>query len=130
VSELFIDIEALLIPWLETKLGVRVVSELPPEAAPPIIRLYRISGADNDYKLDRPIIDIDVFAASRPEAAALSERVRTAIRDDLRGLVLSGVVISYPFTIIGPRWLPDTNTDWRRYSASYEVLLHKAPQHA
>jgi len=130
MAELFVDVEAILIPWLETKLGVRVVSELPPEAQPPIIRLYRISGADNDYKLDRPIVDVDVFAATRPEAAELSERVRTAFRVGLRGQVLSGVVISYPFTIIGPRWLPDTNTDWRRYSASYEVLLHKAPQHA
>lgn len=129
MTELFVDVEALLIPWLADKLGVPVVSELPPNAAPPIIRLYRISGADNDYKLDRPIVDVDVFAATRPEAAALSERVRTAFRADLRGQVLSGVVISFPFTIIGPRWLPDTNTDWRRYSASYEVLLHRAPQH-
>jgi len=130
MTDLFVDVEALLIPWLEANMGVRVVSELPPDAAPPIIRLYRISGADNDYKLDRPIVDVDVFAATRPEAAELSERVRTAFRVDLRGQVLSGVVISYPFTIIGPRWLPDTNTDWRRYSASYEVLLHRAPQHA
>lgn len=127
---MFVDVEALLIPWLEDKLGIRVVSELPPDAVMPIVRLYRISGAENDYKLDRPIVDIDVFAATRPEAADIAERVRSAMRLDLRGAVFGGAVVTYCFTIIGPRWLPDTNTDLRRCSASYEVLLHKTPQHA
>lgn len=127
---MFLDVEALLIPWLEDKLDIKVVSELPPNAAMPIVRLYRISGAENDYKLDRPIIDVDVFAATRPEAADIAECVRSAIRLDLRGAVFGGAVVTYSFTIIGPRWLPDTNTDLRRYSATYEVLLHKTPQHA
>jgi hypothetical protein len=126
----FPDVEVLLVAYLNSSLDVRACTELP--AADqlndhlPVVRIRRISGADRDYRLDRPVVDVDVFAASRPAAAALSGQVRVVLRDDLQyadAVQPTGVVTSVT-TIVAPRWLPDPDTSLRRYSATYELCVH------
>jgi hypothetical protein len=126
----FPDVEILVIAYLKAKMNRRVVTDLPAgdalAAALPIFRVARVSGEDQDYKLDRPIIDVDVFAATRSDASTLSRQAQTWLRQHLPyedSVQPTGVVTSVD-TVVGPRWLPDTNTNLRRFGASYEVTLH------
>jgi hypothetical protein len=124
----FPDIEILLVAYLHTKTSLRVVTDLPAnlDEILPVIRVTRISGADRDYRLDRPIVDVDVFAADRAGASALSGQVRDLLRNQLQygdAVQPTGVVTSVE-TIAGPRWLPDPNTSLRRFNATYELCVH------
>ncbi len=124
----FPDIEILLVAYLHTKTAKRVVTDLPANLDDilPVIRVTRVSGADRDYKLDRPIVDVDVFAADRAGASALSGQVRDLLRNHLPyadAVQPTGVVTSVE-TIAGPRWVLDPNINLRRFNASYEICVH------
>jgi hypothetical protein len=122
------DIELLLTSYLATKTGERAVTELPAEldSILPVIRVTRISGADEDFHLDYPVVDVDVFATDRAGAQQLSDQIRHALRWDLPTVdcVQDAGVVTSVRTINAPRWLPDSNTNLRRYNASYQVTAH------
>lgn len=124
----FPDVEALAIAYLHAKTAKRVVTDLPVDLDDilPVIRVTRISGTNRDYRLDRPIVDVDVFAADRAGASALSGVVRDLLHDHLPyedAVQPTGVVTSV-VTIAGPRWLPDPNIRLRRFHATYELCVH------
>lgn len=123
---MFPDIEQLLVAYLNEVTDERVVTDLPSnlDQILPVVRLIRVSGADNDYKLDRPIVDVDVFAKDRAEAFGLARRVQALLRFELPTITRPGGVVTAVSTIVGPRWLPDTNTNLRRVQATYEVVAH------
>lgn len=131
----FPSVEQFLVAYLGPLTGVHVTAELPHDFASPegpvhvlpIIHVERISGADLDYKADRPIVDIDCYGANRGQAQGLAETVRHALRFDLPGTVQFGVVVTRTRTVVGPRLLHHANPDVRRYSAVYELILHAAP---
>lgn len=125
----FPSIEQVLVVWLKDQLGVHVTAELPArfETTLPIITVDRISGADLDFKIDRPVIDIDCYAATRSLAQDLAELVRATLRFELVGSVIPDVVVTRVRTVVGPRWLPHANPAVRRYSANYELCLHTRP---
>lgn len=127
---MFPDIEVLVIAYLKAKTGRRVVTDLPAAdaltQALPLYRVTRTSGEDSDYKLDHPIIDVDAFAATRAEASQLSRAALDLLRNHLPfedAVQPTGVVTSVG-TVVGPRWLPDSNTNLRRFQASYEITVH------
>lgn len=127
---MFPDIEILIVAYLKAKTGKRVVTDLPAGddlmSKLPLYRVTRVSGEDQDYKLDRPIIDLDVFAANRETASLMSRQALDLLRNHLPyedAVQPTGVVTSVG-TVVGPRWLPDANTNLRRFQASYEIVLH------
>lgn len=127
---MFPDVEILIVAYLKAKTGKRVVTDLPAGddlmSKLPLYRVTRVSGEDQDYKLDRPIIDLDVFAADRATASLMSRQALDLLRNHLPredSVQPTGVVTSVD-TVVGPRWLPDANTNLRRFQASYEIVLH------
>lgn len=125
---MFPDIEILLVAYLKAETDKRVVTDLPAnlDTLLPVIRVTRVSGADRDYRLDRPIVDIDVFATNRTGASTLARQVLDLMRDHLQrgGAVQPTGVVTSVETLSGPRWLPDPNPNLRRFSATYEVCVH------
>lgn len=123
---MFPDIEQLLVAYLEDVLDERVLTDLPADLDEilPVVRLTRVSGADDDYKLDRPIVDVDVYAQDRAGAFSLARRAQALLRFELPTVTCPGGVVTAVSTIIGPRWLPDTNINLRRVQATYEITAH------
>lgn len=126
------SIERVLVAWLPARIGgVRVTAELPANHPLPIVAVDRIAGADADYKLDRPVVDIDVYGSDRAQAQGLAEEIRHQVRHELpQQTVVVGdlaVVITRVRTIVAPRSLPHANTGVRRYTASYELYVHTVP---
>lgn len=124
----FPDIELLVVTYLAGKTGETTVTELPAnlDSILPVIRVTRISGTETDFKLDHPVVDVDVFAADRTGAQNLAAQVRSYLRFDLptAGTKQPAGVVTSVATINAPRWLPDSNTNLRRYNASYLIVAH------
>lgn len=136
IARPFPSIEQILVAWLPTVTGgVHATTDLPhdfqnadgPTHMLPVIQIDRQSGADLDFKLDRPVLDIDVYAGTRAQSQDLAEMVRAALRFSLPGATVGGAVFTRCRTIVGPRLLPHANPAVRRYSANYELLFHTAP---
>lgn len=120
------DIEQLLVAYLKDVLDERVLTDLPSDLDQilPVVRLTRVSGDDNGFKLDRPIVDIDAYAADRAGAFGLARRVQALLLWELPTVSCPGGVVTAVDTIVGPRWLPDTNVGLRRVQATYQFFAH------
>ncbi|MFE1321592.1 hypothetical protein [Kitasatospora phosalacinea] len=92
----------------------------------PTIQVQRVDGDDDGFRLDRPLVDIDVYAADRAAASALAGSVRTAMLSQLAGSSRPGAIIGAVRTISAPSWRPYENTALRRSGATYELYLHPA----
>jgi hypothetical protein len=90
----------------------------------PFIKVERSGGGDDGFRLDRPLVDIDVYAASRLEATALAEQIRTFVLRTLRGSTTHGAAIGRTSTVSAPANRPYDNTGLRRCGATYELFLH------
>lgn len=101
----------------------RLCTILPGTITMPTIRIKRISGAQRDIIVDRPVLDVDVFWTDYGLASAISRQV-TASLLSLRGLKLMNGVISNVNVIQGPRWLPEPDPNLYRFNASYEAFVH------
>lgn len=133
----FPSIEKLLVTWLTAQTGVHVMAELPadfqsatgPTAMLPVIAVDRTSGADlpGSPQIDRPIVDVDVYAGTRDASQTLAEQCRYLLMWVLPGSMIGTAVFSRIRTVVAPRLLPHANLAVRRYSASYELLLHVQP---
>lgn len=131
----FPSIEKLMVAYLPTVTGIHCTTELPhdfqnvdgPTGLLPVTFVERISGADLDPRLDRPIVDIDVYAGDRGQGQDLAELIRMDLRFNLPGKVFGGAVFTRVRTVVAPRLLPHANPRVKRFSANYELLLHPAP---
>lgn len=101
-----------------TELGNDLLNELP------VVQVQRAGGDDDGFRLDRPLVDVDVYAASRLDAAAMSEQIRAYILRVLRGSTTAGAVIGRTGTVSAPSPRPYENTGLRRNGATYEIYLH------
>lgn len=123
----FGGVEALLIPAAASALGVRFVTDLPSDlaGAVPLCRLWDVGGGsdDNLYRFATPTVVVDSFAADRPGAVALSQRVEQWFRVTLPGSTLSGSTVTKVQTLTRATWRPWDDTDVRRYSATYVLHL-------
>lgn len=135
----FPSIERLLVVVLEPVIDAPVTAELPHDFQEPsgkafmlpVVAVDRIAGSDLDWKMDRPIFDIDVYASNRQQAQDLSEQIRAYLRFELPGTRVdfegNGVVFGRVRTVVGPRVLNHPDPRIRRVSANYEALLHPSP---
>lgn len=124
-----IDVEAVLIAWLEANVeDVRASTETPPDldGRLPWLQVVRVSGPYDGYRLDRPVVDIDTFASDGPSAAALALQVQDLLHSRLRGAVADGAVFSRVRTDASPRAVPYDNPAMRRYAATNSFVIHPA----
>ena len=124
-----VDVELQLMKWLRPRLdpGVVVRDELDNNLLDelPTVQVQRIpAGGDDGIRLDRAFVDIDVYAASRAEAIALSATIRGLLLGELRGSSTDVAVFARIGTISPPAVRPYENTGLRRVGATYEIYSH------
>lgn len=123
------DAEAALIPYLSRALGVRVCTDVPAALgeALPLVRVMRVGGSDDGFRLDRAVIDTDTFAATRAEAAYLATRLRAVLLSLLPGTAVPGAVFTAASTVSAPAVRPWENPGVLRCGATYALSLHTRP---
>jgi hypothetical protein len=124
-----VDVELQIMKWLRPRLdpGVVVRDELDNNLLDelPTVQVQRIpAGGDDGIRLDRAFVDIDVYAATRAEAIALSATIRGLLLGELRGSSTDVAVVSRVGTISPPAIRPYENTGLRRVGATYEIYSH------
>lgn len=124
-----VDIELDLIEWLQAKAGPDVVvrdevdNKLLNEL--PTIQVQRLpAGGDDGFRLDRALVDVDVYAATRGEALDLAKLVRGWLLTQLRGSATSRAQYGRVNSSPPPAIRPYENTGLRRAGATYEIYSH------
>lgn len=120
------DIEQLLVAYLTDRTGTRTVTDLP-DNLDEILPVYRVTcsaGDDDGFRLDRSIVDLDTFAATRSEASAKADEAREWLLTDLHTARQPAGVVTGVRTLNRPHWAPDPNPNLRRFTASYAVYAH------
>lgn len=123
-----VDIELLMIGEVQTKVGSEVVvrDELDNNLLEelPTIQITVVGGDDDTFRLDRALVDIDVYAATRPAAIALAALVHAFVLTELPGSSTDAAVIGRTRTISRPAARPYENTGLRRVGGTYEIYSH------
>lgn len=121
-----VDIEVELVAWLGAELSVRVVTELPATLTSilPVLLVQRVGGDDDTFRLDRALVDVDAYAATRAEAAALAAGARSRLVASLPSVATENAVFGRVNTVQAPAWRPYENTNLRRIGATYEIFFH------
>ncbi len=121
------DVEQLLVRWLagaDSGVGTYAYCTiLPATIAGTVVRVSRTSGADRSIRVDRPIVDIDVYALTEADGAEAARLIQQAVRS-MRSVRTQDGTVQSAKTVIGPRWMPDINPELFRFGASYEVFTH------
>jgi len=124
-----VDVELDLIGWLQAKFGddalVRdeVDNNLLEEL--PTVQVQRLpAGGDDGYRLDRALVDIDVYAATRGAAIAMAALIRGWLLTELRGSTTSRAVYGLIRSSPPPAIRPYENPGLRRVGATYEIYCH------
>lgn len=123
-----VDIEVLLIGWLQEQIGPDVVvrDELDNDLADelPTVQVQRAAGDDDGLRLDRALVDVDVYAATRGDAYTLAASIRGLLLTNLRGSTTSTAVVGLVRTLSAPAARPYENVGLRRVGATYEIYSH------
>lgn len=90
----------------------------------PTIQIQKVGGSDDGIRLDRALVDIDVYHSTRAGAIALAAEVRAWVLTELRGSTSPTAVIGRTGTISAPAIRPYENTALRRVGATYEIYCH------
>lgn len=91
----------------------------------PTIQIEQIpGGGDDGLKLSRPIVDINVYAATRADAIALAREVHDWVTGELRGSSGDSLVIGRTGCLSLPAVRPYENTSLRRVGGTYEIFCH------
>lgn len=126
-----VDVELLLIQWLQAQLGSGVVvrDELDNNLLDelPTVQVARVPVGDDDgFRLDRALVDIDAYAVTRSAAIALATQIRGLVLGTLPGSTTGGAVVGRVRTLAAPGIRPYENTGLRRVGATYEIYSHPA----
>ncbi|MFC8273746.1 hypothetical protein ACFUJR_14735 [Streptomyces sp. NPDC057271] len=123
-----VDIELELIGWTQDKLGSEVVvrdeldNNLTDEL--PTVQIEVVGGDDDGIRLDRALVDVNVYAATRAEAIALAAQVHGLYLTELRGSKTTNAVFGLVATVSRPAARPYENTALRRVGATYALHSH------
>jgi hypothetical protein len=121
-----IDIEAVLIAWLEDTIeDVRASTKTPHDLDDqlPWLQVVRIGGPYDGYRRDQPTLDIAAYGTGTA-ASDLALHVQELLHEQLRGSTTGGAVISRVETRVGPHWVPYDNPNLQRYEATYALVVH------
>ena len=114
-------IEVTIKNFLESKLSVPVLMEVPKNMVSQLVVIERTGGAQNNH-ISSAIITIQSYGPSKFEAAELNEQVKHWMLDGIDGLIshdeISKVELNsdYDFT--------DTSTKRYRYQALFEIVYY------
>lgn len=122
-------VEPVTATWLTGRFpAARVVTETPADLSnvgtQPIILVVGLPGGQH-LVLGRPMVDVECYGATRDAARTLAGQVHNALLFEMRGLIANGVVTTVKTTGT-PAWRPYSNTNVRRFGATYQVYLHDA----
>jgi hypothetical protein len=93
--------------------------------AVPLVTVVRFGGVDGPVTIDRPRVQIDVFASSADSAEDLAEDLRTAMRTRLPKRMFGGAVVGRVETMSGPQLLPWSTSGVFRVGARYQLTVHQ-----
>lgn len=124
-----VDVELDLIGWLQAKFGADAVvcdetdngllDQLP------TVQVQRLpAGGDDGFRLDRALVDVDVYAATRGEAVDIALMVRGWLMTDLAGSETTRAVYGRVTSSPPPAVRPYENTGLRRVGATYQIYSH------
>ena len=118
----FVDAEAFLIANLA--MGVPVSTKIPADPKPAqFIRVQRTGGTRQNRVSDRPLLAVEAWAPTAPQASALMTDLRSAMAA-LEGRAIAGVTVYDVAEVGGPVNLPHpTVTDRQRYTATFEIQI-------
>lgn len=123
-----VDVELELMGWLRARLdsGVVVRDELDNNLLNelPTVQVEVAGGDDDGFRLDRPFVDVNIYAATRADAIALAATVHGLILTQLRGSTTATAVFARTATLSRPAVRPYENTALRRVGATYEIYCH------
>lgn len=124
--ESFPDVELLLVNYLTAapSLDVPVRTQMPLDITVTQIRVSRVAGANRTFRIDRPLVDVDVFSPDEVVATNTARQVQNLILFQLRGTTTPDGTVQHVTTVIGPHFLPDVNQEIFRRSATYELHVH------
>lgn len=120
------DIEVELVAWLGEGLSVLVTAELSNALLDelPVVQVQRVGGGDDHFRVDRALVDVDVYAATRAEASGLARQVRDVLVAGLPGVRTEAAVFGRVSTESAPAWRPYDNSGLRRLGATYSIFFH------
>lgn len=120
------DVEVEIVAWMHDDLSVRVLTELPENLADvlPVVQVQRVGGDDDGLRLDRALVDVDVYGPTRAAASALARQAREGLVVRLRGVKTTAAVFGRVSTVSAPAWRPYENPALRRSGATYEIFFH------
>ncbi len=123
------DVERFLIGWLAPLVPALVTAETPAEDDWPadfrVVRLLGVGGMDLGRTLDAPMVVVDTFTGMRRDTIALAGLVHAYLRHSLPGVSTGfGQTVNAVTTLQRPGLVSDENTQLRRMTASYQLILH------
>jgi hypothetical protein len=120
------EAERVALGFLRANLtGTRVLTDLPSDLTGKTVQVTRIGGAGDGFRIDQARLDIDCYAPTRAEAAALAGQVRSLL-STMRNQTHSGAVVVAVVEEIGPSWRPDFNPNVRRFGLTVLLVLRPA----
>lgn len=127
--DVFPDSEAIVGTWLRDgglAVGQRVYSSIPKTPTFPLITLRRIGGLPAEkHRLDRPMIQVDVWGTSKSEAQDIAQEARTRLHE-LEGQSVTGAVVAGVADTLGMSFIPDPPTARDRYIFGVSLVVHAA----
>lgn len=123
-----VDVELELMTRARTRFGDGVIvrDELDNRLLEelPTLQIEVVGGDDDGFRLDRSLVDFNVYAATRGEAIAFAAEVHAWVLTELRGTASGTAVIGRTGTISRPTVRPYENPALRRVGATYEIYCH------
>jgi hypothetical protein len=121
------DIEALLVAYLKAETGRRASTDLPAdvEQQAPLIQVVRVPSPAG-YRLDRPVVDVSVWALKSQRAACslLARQIAALVVEDLPGARRPQGVVTSASVDVAPFYQSDPNPNLCRYLATYRLAAH------
>lgn len=124
-----VDIELDIIQWLQAKFGADALvrDELDNNLLEklPTVQVQRLpAGGDDGFRLDRALVDVDVYAATRAQAIQIAGQIRGWLLTELSGSRTSRAVYGRITSSPPPGARPYENTGLRRIGATYQIYSH------
>jgi hypothetical protein len=120
------SVEMMLVPYLTASVSAPVTVDPETYFTVPLLAIERVGGTFDGFRIDRPRVDVDAFAATREDAEALAWEACDAFHA-LEGTTQRGLVVTRVHAESAPRPMPyGTNRDLRRFVATYELTIHAA----
>lgn len=118
----FPDPEALLVAYLGGVLAVPVATKVPNPRPASFVRLARIGGNRRDLVTDMPVLVVECWAASEPDASDLATLARAHVAA-LAQETVNGAYVRSVEEVGGPVPFPDPVSGSPRYQFTVRLSL-------